>query len=381
MSVHLPSGTPPLVAGAMARIERRLPHPGEVLVRVGQRVEPDEVVARAFVPGTPRIVNLARALSVAPSRVERAMRREVGNKVAQGEVLASTGTLGGRTCLSPVDGVIAMVDGETGYVTIVPDPATVELQATVRGIVMEVLPYEGVRIETPAAQVYGVFGFGPERAGVLRLLVTDPSEPILPEHLDARSAYAIVIGGSGISATALQRAVKEQVRGVIVGGVDEAELRAFLGWDSPARWRTGVRTWRFPAPEREHELTLVVTEGFGVRPMSSPLFELLASHDRQEALIEGVTQLAGPLRRPRVVIPLSARTAGIQIDPPRPALRPGATVRLLDHEHMGQVGRVRAVPGAPRRLAASRVRVAAVEVIQEDTTALTLPRTAVEVLS
>jgi hypothetical protein len=381
MSVHLPSGTPPLIAAAMARIDRRLPHPGEVLVRAGQRVEPDEIVARAYAPGTPQIVNLARQLMVAPSRVERAMRREVGNKVAQGEVLASTGRLGGRTCLAPVGGVIAAVDGETGYVTIVPDPELIELQANVRGIVMEVLPYEGVRIETPAAQVYGVFGVGQERAGVLRLLVTDPSEPILPEMVDARSAYAIIIGGSGITAAALQRAVREQVRGVIVGSIDEAELRAFAGLDAPAQWRAGVRGWRFPSASFEDQLTLVVTEGFGSQPMSSPLFELLASHDRQEALVDGQTQLQAPLRRPRVVIPLSARSAGIQIDPPRPALRPGAMVRVLDHEHLGQVGRVRSVSNAPRRLPSSRARVAAVEVNLDDATTLVLPRAAVEALS
>jgi hypothetical protein len=381
MSVHLPSGTPPVIAGAMARIERRLPHPGEVQVRVGQRVEPDEVVARAYVPGTPQIVNLARELSVPPSRVERAMRREVGNKVAKGELLASTGPVGGRKCLAPVDGVVASVDGETGYVTIIPDPATYELLATVRGIVMDVIPYEGVRIETPAAQVYGAFGLGPERSGVLRLLVTDPSEPILPEMLDARSAYAIIIGGSGITAAALQRAVKEQVRGVIVGGIDEAELRAFLGWEGLGHWRAGVRSWTLPDSGQDIDLTLVITEGFGPIPMSSPLFELLASHDRQEALIEGVTQLRAPLRRPRVVIPLSTRTTGIQLEPPRPALRPGAAVRVLDREHFGQVGRIRSISAAPRRLASSRARVAAVEVLLEDKTTLLLPRAAVEALS
>jgi hypothetical protein len=381
MSVHLPSGSPPLITGAMARTERRLPHPGEVLVRVGQRVEPDEIVARAYVPGVPQVVNLARALLIPPARVERAMRREVGNKVAQGEALASAGLFGSRNCPAPVSGVIAAVDNQTGYVTIVPDPETVELQATVRGIVMDVMPYEGVRIETPAAQVYGVFGIGHERSGVLRLLVTDPSEPIVPEMVDARSAYAIIIGGSGITAAALQRAAREQVRGVIVGGIDEAELRAFLGWESPASWKNGIRTWRLQGREPDTELTLVVTEGFGIHPMSAPLFELLASHDRQEALIEGQTQLRGPLRRPRVVIPLSARTAGLQIDPPRPQLRPGATVRLLDHEHLGQIGRVRAVSSAPRRLPSSRARVAAVEVLLEDKTTLVLPRTAVEALS
>jgi hypothetical protein len=114
--------------------------------------------------------------------------------------------------------------------------------------------------------------------------------------------------------------------------------------------------------------------------MSSPLFELLAQHDRKEALIEGVTRLRGPMQRPRVVIPLSSRTAGIDLEPPRPALRPGATVRLLDSQHLGQVGRVRFVSSAPRRLA-SRVRAPAVEALLEDGSTLLLPRAAVEVLN
>jgi hypothetical protein len=382
MSLYVPAGTPPLIASALARIERRLPYAGEVIVRQGQRVEPEEIVARAFVPGIPQIVNMARALQIAPALVERAMVREVGNKVAQGEVLARSSRIGGRLCISPVSGKIEAVDSETGYVTVSPDPIVYELQATVRGLVMEVLPNQGVRIETPAAQVYGAFGFGPERSGVLQLLVTDPAEPILPDKITAKSAYAIMIGGSGVSAAALRRAVKEQVRGVIVGGIDEAELRAFLGWDSIGDWRAESGAWQIPYATggQQYDLTLVVTEGFGSQPMSAPLFELLAAHDRQEALIEGLTRLRGPMQRPRVVIPLSSRTSGVQLDQPRPQLRPGSNVRLLDSAHLGQVGQVRTVSSAPRRLP-SRVRALAVDVALEDGTVLLLPRTDVEVLA
>lgn len=382
MSLYVPTGTPPLIHGAVARIERRLPSAGEVLVRQGQRVEPEEVVAKAFLPGTPAIVNLARALSIAPAMVERAMAREVGNKVAQGEVLARSSRIGGRSCISPVSGKIEAVDSETGYVTISPDPVVHELQATVRGLVMEVLPNQGVVIETPAAQVFGAFGVGQERSGVLQLLVTDPSEVIVPDMINAKSAYAILIGGSGITAAALRRAVKEQVRGVIVGGIEEAELRAFLGAGSLNCWRTGNGGWQFPVqvPGQAHELTLVITEGFGAHAMATPLFELLALHDRQEALIEGETRLRGPMRRPRVVIPLSSRTAGVQLEPPRPALRPGTTVRLLDSEHLGKTGQVRSVSSAPRRLP-SRVRAPAVEVVLDDTSTLLLPRTDIEIIT
>ena len=382
MSLYVPAGTPPLISSALARIERRLPYAGEVIVRQGQRVEPEEVVARAFVPGIPQIVNMARALQIAPALVERAMVREVGNKVAQGEVLARSSRIGGRVCISPVGGKIEAVDSETGYVTVSPDPTVYELQATVRGLVMDVIPNQGVRIETPAAQVYGAFGFGPERSGVLQLLVTDPAEPIGPDRITTKSAYAIMIGGSGITAAALRRAVKEQVRGVIVGGIDEAELRAFLGWNSVRDWRAGNGTWQIPTSTggQQYDLTLVVTEGFGSQPMSAPLFDLLAAHDRQEALIEGLTRLRGPMQRPRVVIPLSSRTSGIQIDPPRPQLQVGASVRLLDAAHLGQIGQVRTVSSAPRRLP-SRVRSFAVDVELEDGTTLLLPRADLEVLA
>jgi hypothetical protein len=382
MSLYVPTGTPPIVANALARIERLLPHPGEVLIRMGQRVEPEDLVARAYVPGTPLIINVAQALMIAPADVPHAMRREVGNKVAQGDVLARSGSILGRTCVAPIGGEIASVDHETGYVTISPDPQEYLLYAAVRGIVMEVLPNRGVRIETPAAQVYGVWGLGAERAGVLRLLVTDPSEMITPDMIDARSAYAILIGGSGITAAALRRAVQEQVRGVIVGGIDEHELRQFLGDESFDLWRANTGTWQVPVhpAAQQTELTLVVTEGFGTHTMAAPLFELLAEHDRQEALIEGKTSLRGPLMRPRVVVPLSARGSGTQLEPPRLPMRPGATVRLLDHEHLGAVGRVRSASLTPRRLA-SGVRTQAVEVELEGGGVVLLPRPMVEVVA
>lgn len=365
----------------MARIERRLPQPGEVRVRVGTRVEPEDIIATAFLSQPPHIVNVAQVLSIPPARVERAMHREIGNKVVQGEMLARASRLGGRTCQVPISGVITAVDAETGYVTIAPDPVEFELMATVRGVIMEVVPYEGVILETPAAQVHGAFGIGSERGGVLRLLVVDPTEVVTDEQIDARSAYAILICGAGITAAALRRAVQQQVRGVIVGSIEERELRTFLGWADQAKWRTGLGTWQFPDPQGVPDpgITIMITEGFGTRPMAQPIFDLLSSQDRQEALIEGITQLRYPLRRPRVVIPL-ARSTGVQLEPQRLQLRPGVTVRLLDADHLGQVAVVQSVPTIPRRID-SGVYLPAVEVVPEGLTPFWVPYTAVEVLT
>lgn len=381
MSVYTPHGASPVINSAVARIERRLPEPGDVLVRVGQRVEPEDVVARTYRSSPPQIINVARSLSIQPSQIERAMVREVGNTVAQGEVLARSSRIGGRSCIASVGGVIAAVNSETGYVTIAPDREQFDLLANVRGVVMDVQPHEAAVIETPAAQVYGAWGMGSERSGVLRLLVTDAAEPVDAAQIDARSAYAILIGGSGISAAALRRATQEQVRGVIVGSIDERELRAFLGWADSGAWRIGVGGWQMPDPRIAPDpgLTLIVTEGFGARPMSAPCFDLLTSLDRQEALVEGVTQLRQPLRRPRVVVPLS-RSTGASIEAPRAALAPGVSVRLLDTQHLGQVAVVRSVPPLPRRVA-SGARVLAVEVALGEAPPFFVPRTAVEPLA
>lgn len=380
MSQFNPEGTPPIVPSTMIRIERRLPYPGEVLVRQGSRVEPEDIVARTLKPVPPQIINVARQLGIPPGQVYRAMRREKSNKVSAGEVLARTPGLFGRRCLAPVGGMIVDVDHETGYVTIAPDPVEHAIPAALRGLVMEVIPYEGVVLETLAAQVYGAFGIGEERSGVLRLLALEPNEQVRPEDIDARSAYAILICGASISAAALRRAVTEQVRGVIVGGIEEHELRAFLGWQGLSNWQTGLQSWRWPASEQmnEPQLTLVVTEGFGVRPMNQRLFDLLSAQDRQEALIDGQTSLRRPLRRPRVIIPLT-RGVSDQIEPPRLPLRVGATVRLLDHDHLGEIATVRALPVAPRRLA-SGARVTAVEVVPAGGAPLWLPRSCVEVM-
>lgn len=380
--MYNPEGTPPVIPNTMARIERRLPQPGNVLVRVGERVEPESLIATAFLTMPPQVINMATTLGIPPAQVERAMRLERGNKVAQGEVLARANRLGGRVCYMPISGMIAALDHETGYVTIAPDPVEYELFSAVRGIVMEMFPHEGVIIETPAAQVYGVFGLGKEQGAVLQLFVTDPSEVITEEHrIDSRNAYAILIGGAGITAGALRRAVKENVYGIIVGGIEERELRTFLEWSGVHNWHTGRQNWHVPDPHHVPDigLTLVVTEGFGTRPMAQPIFDLLSAHDLQEALIEGVTRLRMPLRRPRVVIPLT-RSAGVQMDTPRPPLQPGATVRLLDTAHLGQIAQVHAVPTTPRRIQ-SGVRVAAVEVVQENGMPFWVPRANIEVLT
>jgi hypothetical protein len=201
-------------------------------------------------------------------------------------------------------------------------------------------------VETPAAVVRGIFGLGGEQHGVLKVAVADETEELLPDQIDARLTYAIVLGGSTTSAAALEKAVANGVRAIIIGSISEADLRAFMGYVGLDGWRLGRTGWDFPPPVPTAQpapppkLTLIVTEGFGRIPMARRAFELLAAYDGQEVAVDGTTCLRGGLARPEVIVPLGRATA---VRPPSvaaPTVAVGATVRLLAPPHLGTVGKV-----------------------------------------
>ena len=70
-----------VTARAIVRRERRLPLRGQVLVRVGEAVGPQDVVARTELPGNVQAVNLASRLGVEPAQAPRTLTRPLGSDV------------------------------------------------------------------------------------------------------------------------------------------------------------------------------------------------------------------------------------------------------------------------------------------------------------
>ncbi|MGE5579986.1 MAG: hypothetical protein ACM3WU_08075 [Bacillota bacterium] len=105
----------------LIRKVRRLPLAGEVLVSVGDRVEPDTVVARiAQRPGIPWVIPVASHLGVPNERLRKHLLKSEGDLVLAQEVLAvvDKGLAGRKEYLSPVEGRIENVSEVTGRVTI-----------------------------------------------------------------------------------------------------------------------------------------------------------------------------------------------------------------------------------------------------------------------
>ncbi|MGN6565294.1 MAG: hypothetical protein ACTHMU_21760, partial [Thermomicrobiales bacterium] len=153
-------------------------------------------------------------------------------------------------------------------------------------------------------------------------------------------------------------------------------LLQFLKVSDTGHWRVGLPDWRWPVAA---PLTLVLTEGFGRAPMAAPLYDTLVESNGEAVSLCGVTQLAGSLRRPEVLLASPGSHPENEVSLPIAALTPGTLVRVVDQDHLGLVATV-AEPPRRRRLAGSLV-LDALEVALPQGGRLTVPTANVEVLA
>ena len=181
-----------------------------------------------------------------------------------------------------------------------------ELLGYVDGRIVEVIPQQGVVVETDCSLVQGIFGIGGETRGEIVIAVTSPDEALTPRHLTADMKGKVVVGGSFISSDALARAKEVGVAGLVIGGIHDKDLRALLGYDLGVAI-TGTEQVGF---------TLILTEGFGTIPMAGKTFALLSAHAGQKASISGATQIRAGVIRPEIIIPERQTQRALRMRPP-----------------------------------------------------------------
>jgi len=302
-------------------LERTLPTPGQVLVRVGDKVDATDVIARALQPGTLFALNAARALGVGYTALPRFVLKHEGEGVKRNDLLAARGGILGlfrKKVVSPVSGTLLAVT--QGRILLEGEATTVELRAGVRGEIAKVMPNHGATIRTTGAMVYGAWGSGAESYGVIHLLVADRATPLTADLIDVSCHGATIVGGSSLDEAALQQAAEMRVRAIIVGSLPVALLDR-------------VQQLAFP---------VMATEGLGAIPMAEPTFRLLRQHQGREAVIVQ-QKMAWGVSRPRLLIPLPAEEQPQDQAQSLP-LAPGTHVRLLRAPYTGEVGEVASAP-------------------------------------
>jgi len=159
----------------------------------------------------------------------------------------------------------------------------------------------------------------------------------------------LVVGGGRVSHEAINKARQGGVAAIITGGMDDQDLKSFLGYD------LGVAI----TGSEKLGLTIIITEGFGDIAMAERTFNLLKSRQGSQAAVNGATQIRAGVMRPEVLVPWeSAGSQDSTAQLPDGLLELGRLVRIIRDPYFGQIGEVSDLPHEPSVLdSGSKARV------------------------
>ena len=353
--------------------ERRLPLKGSVESKVGDRVKPNDIVAKTDLPGNVQMVNVANQLNIDASDINQCMIKTTGESIHKNDLIAETKGIFGffkSSVLSPVDGTIETISDVTGQVVLRESPIPVEVDAYIEGKVNEVISEEGVVIKANGVFIQGIFGIGGESRGEIKTIVDNRESEITKDMITVEEKGKIIIGGSFISIDAYKKAIECEVGGIVVGGFNYYDLEEILGYT------LGVAI----TGSEDLHTSLIVTEGYGKIQMGQQTFDLLNSHNGKLASINGATQIRAGVIRPEIIIPLDSSDAlrdsgdsnksdGMTID---------SLVRVIRSPNFGKIGVVKELPPELRKMESeTMVRVAIVHI---DGNRFEIPRSNLEVV-
>jgi hypothetical protein len=359
--------------GVRLRRRRLLPMEGEVLVEEGDYVDAEQVVATAELPGDIHPLNVVGRLGIRPAEIEEYMLKGEGDEVEEDEPIAETRpwiSFLRTTCRAPVDGTIDNISDVTGQVMLREPPRHIDLNAYLRGRVTEVLPGEGVVVESNGALMQGIFGIGGECYGTLRVAADGPGEMLEPSDLGEEHEDCIVVCGSRVDAELVDAAREVGVSALVAGGMGAADLRRVVGRD------IGVAV----TGTEDVGLSVILTEGFSRLPIAEDTFRLLQELEGSEAAANGTTQIRAGVQRPEIVVPgrtddESGETSGTGAH----GLREGDRVRVIRAPYFGVTGTVTDLVAEPRTIE-SEASVRVLEIEASDGRRLTVPRANTEVI-
>jgi hypothetical protein len=356
------------------RRERILPLKGDVLAELGQTVKAEDIVARTALPGPVKTLNVVNLLGIDASQIDQFMFKKVGDHFEKGEVIAESKPPLGLKFLSfmqsrviaEFNGTVDNISPVTGQVILRYPPRLVELAAYIDGRIVDIRKNEGVTVETNGSFIQGIFGIGGETYGELVMGVEGPDDVLDADHIKAEHMNKIVVGGKLFTGAAFDKAKQVGVKGVIVGGFHDKNLKEILGYDLGVAITGG----------EDLGLTLVMTEGFGEVRMAQKTFDLLVSRIGCKASISGATQIRAGVIRPEVIIPDSS-SSGEESGKAGPSS--GDQLRCIRDPYFGRLGRLKRMIPEPQ-VVESETRVRVLEVEFEDGTIAVVPRANVEMI-
>jgi uncharacterized protein (TIGR01319 family) len=330
-----------IVSGPIT-LSRELAIPGDVMVKPGQTVATDTLVARSVRQFLrPFFLSVARDLEVEPEDLEKYLVKGVGDEVKVGDVVAKRHRrlLPPKVYRSGVWGRIEKILPNGNLVVreapeLAREYTTVNVAQDLGRPAWEIKPY--IKVE-PGQHVergqwlasdmrHGdlAFSASPVRGKVNRIdtrfgmVVIEP----LLEELEVRAWLP------GVVEKVSDRGCTVSSRGTVISGLwglggeaagsltvrDAAPgrvvVRHFAGRDALAEFKqkgvAGLVTGGINLEDMvgaDPGFTVVVIEGFGQRVLPAEIMEAMEAHEGKLALVDGTTQLRVGVIRPRLILP------------------------------------------------------------------------------
>jgi hypothetical protein len=292
---------------------RMLPAEGRIIARVGQKVTPTDVVAEAIVGRKHLIVDFAQEMNLLPKKASSFLKVKKGQKVAQGETLAESTGLFSREVKSPAEGRVVAVGG--GKLVLETGGFNFELVAGIPGVISEVIGERGVVIRATGAVIQGLYGNGRLETGVMLSMFEKPEDVLSNSNMDVSLRGSIIVAGHVDNPAVIKNAAELPLRGMILASISPTVLPVAA---------------QAPFP-------VLVTDGFGRRPMNSAAFKLLTTNVKREITLNADFYDRQNGTRPEVFIPLP-----ISQEPAEPrdmeTFAPGQTVRVCYLARPGMIG-------------------------------------------
>ncbi len=343
-----------VLKGTTLQKVRQLPLKGDVHCKEGDIVKPDTVVASTKIPGNVHMVNISNLLNIEPEMVPECMLVNVDEKIEKDQILAESKGIFGlfkSRAKSPIKGTLGNISNVTGQVIVSEPPIPIEVNAYTYGTVLNVIPEEGLTVETHCAMVQGIIGIGGEKQGEIFIAASSIDETLSSDKIKDDYSNKILVGGSTITLNAFKKAVDIGVSAIVVGGINYTDLSNILGYT------LGVAI----TGSEEIATTLVVTEGFGKISMSKRTYELLKSFEGNMASINGATQIRAGVIRPEIII-TNQNNNTTKIDDSKLAIQKDSLVRIIRDPFFGKVGKVKSLPPKLSQMESeTMVRIAEIE--------------------
>jgi hypothetical protein len=342
---------------------------GEVLVKGGMSVTPDDVVAWATQSSDYLIVDVAAAVGLDPQRqsdqLEKLLARlKPGTALKAGDALGKSENkaLSRRLPTTPANAIVSLV--ENGRVILQVNPKTVEVKARLAGDIIEVIEGVGVAIEAYGSLLQCAWGNGHYVAGRFAF-EPDGSDKDLKSLRDLLKLDLALSPYTNKVLVLLRPLLGEDLEVLA-----KHELAGLVAPCAPPYLRDDLLAQSRP---------ILLTEGFGSLAPTRRLYDLLYNRRTAQAIFDAALPNYRLHIRPEIIIP-GGVGRGEAVSPHSDSpLSVGMAVKLRRAPYAGQVGVITALPENPQKLE-NGLRLSVAHVRLSDGDEVVVPQANVEYL-